>query len=202
MASLSDLPYDQHRLTVVIALGFLLLGAIFRLPRIRVSSAEAGAFLVLVPVAMLVFVAGWALTEWAWAGESQVDNGFAPIAGLVCVLGWFTGIQFRNEELRSRSRVALVLPLVLVSGVLWTRDAPPSHGAAYAAVALDARVRGTHYLCRRFATSDDLVYGVSDAQYQCDPGARASCGKHTCSRWYIALDGKGRISDAVSPGAP
>ena len=200
MATLSDLPYDQHRLTVVIALGFLLLGAIFRLPRIRVSSAEAGAFLVLVPLAVLVIVAGWASTEWAWAGESQVDNGFAPVAGLVCVLAWFSGIQLRNEELRSRSRVALLLPLALVSGVLWTRDAPPSHGAAYAAAALERRVPATGYACRRFATSDDVDYGLSDAQYQCDPGAGASCGKHTCSRWYIALDGKGRISEAVSPG--
>jgi hypothetical protein len=44
VSTLSDLPYDEHRRIVVVALGFFALGvAVVPLRRIRVSSSELGA---------------------------------------------------------------------------------------------------------------------------------------------------------------
>jgi hypothetical protein len=84
MATLSDLPYDEHRLVVVVALGFFVFGAIARLPRVRVASAEAGAALVLVPAAILVFVAGAIVTHWLGAGQS--DGRIEMLSGVIGVL--------------------------------------------------------------------------------------------------------------------
>jgi hypothetical protein len=54
------------------------------LPRVRVASAEAGAALVLVPAAILVFVAGAIVTHWLWAGQS--DGRIEMLSGVIGVL--------------------------------------------------------------------------------------------------------------------
>jgi len=59
VATLADIPYDRHRLVVVVALGFFALGAaVVPLRRIRVGSTELGAALVLAPALVLVLVGG------------------------------------------------------------------------------------------------------------------------------------------------
>ena len=103
MSTLSDIPYEVHRLVVIVALGFFALGvAIVPLRRIRVSSNELGAALVLVPAMVLVFVAGIGVAVWAWAGESE--ELLVPRAGVSCVFAWISGMQLRNGELRPRAR--------------------------------------------------------------------------------------------------
>lgn len=196
MSTLGDL--DEHRLIVFTALGFVVLGAIVHFRRIGFASPEEGAFLVLVPVALVVFILGVAISWWAFAGRADILS--APVAGGTCVLAWLTGIQLRNRQLKGPLRALLVRTFLLIAGFLWTRDTPPSVGASAAARAFESHL-GTkvRYGCRRFvANEDDALFGLSKAQFRCDPvGCRLEC-----SRWYIAVDEKGRIRTADAPGAP
>jgi hypothetical protein len=198
VSTLSDIPYDEHRLVVVVALGFFALGAaVVPLRRLRVSSSELGAALVLVPAMVLVFAAAVAVADWAWAGES--DQVLVPMAGVTCVFAWISGMQLRNGELRPRARALVIAPFLVVAAFLWTRDTPPPLGSAAAARAFDARPdqAGNRYVCRRYASGGDDQYGVSGAQFQCD---QSPCRPNRCAKWFISFDGAGRVRNAVSPG--
>jgi hypothetical protein len=205
MATLSDLPYDEHRLVVVVALGFFVFGAIARLPRVRVASAEAGAALVLVPAAILVLVAGAIVTHRLWAGQS--DGRLELLSGVICVLAWLSGIQLRNELLRPAFRVVAVLPFLVTAGLLWTRDSIPPLDAAAATRVLDAsRGQGRQYVCHRYASSGYDPGGVSGAQFQCDvlpPEPVGSyCKRHSCDELWVSFDQRRRIRSVLSVGAP
>jgi hypothetical protein len=207
MGTLSDIRYEEHRLIVLVALGFLVLGAIAPFPRIHKMSIESWVLLVFIPSAILVFAGGVVLTTLAWAGQGEWS--FLFFAGPTCVLAWLTGMQVRNGALRSRSGAIALLPLLAVTAVLWTRDAPPALGATAATRVFVAHlgastVGADHYVCRRYANGDDFEdgeYGLSGAQFECDP-RYPSCVQHSCAVWWISLDGKGRIRKAVSPGGP
>ena len=63
MTTISDIPYEEHRLIVLVALGFVLLGAIAPFPSIHKMSIEAWFLLVFAPSAVLVFIGGVAVTD-------------------------------------------------------------------------------------------------------------------------------------------
>jgi hypothetical protein len=205
MTTLADIPYDRHRLIVVVALGFFVIGAtVVPLRRIRVGSTGLGAALVLAPALVFVLVLGMMLDQLAWAGESDVLT--APIAGAASAFAWISGMQLRNADLSPRLRVLAVLPFLVVAGFLWTRDAPPPVGAAQATRAFEAQhgQAGNRYVCRRYASGDDAaVNGLAGAQFQCDPAvARTRCKPGQCDIWWISLDPTGQIREAIAPGAP
>jgi hypothetical protein len=205
MATLVDIPYDRHRLIVVVAVAFFVLGAaVVPLRGIRVGSTELGAALVFAPALVLVLVLGTIADQLAWAGDS--DALTAPIAGATSAFAWISGMQLRNAELSPRLRLFAVLPFLVVAGFLWTRDAPPPVGAAEATRVFETHhgQAGNPYVCRRYASGDDgAVNAVAGAQFRCDPAlARTRCKPGQCDIWWISLDRAGQIREAISPGAP
>ena len=121
-----------------------------------------------------------------------------PIAGAICLFAWLSGMQLRNAELSPRARVVVILPFVLVVGFLWTRDAPPSVGAAAAARAFEASPgqAGNRYVCSRYASTSSQ-WGIVGAQFECEP---SHCKAGQCTSWWIAFGDDARIRTAVSPG--
>jgi hypothetical protein len=203
LSTISDIPYDEHRLIVVVACGFLVLALALPWRAARVQPVVLRAMVAFLPTVVLAFVVGVVVIRIAWAGEQRLD--MLPLSGVVCALGWTTGLALRLAIARWALAVAVLLPMLVVGGLLWTRDTPPALSAAAATRAFASQAGVSHFRCHRFASGDNGdLYGVSPAQFECDSErSPAYCAQHhDCLSSYISFDSRGRIRTRESPGAP
>ena len=153
MLTITDIPYDEHRLIVIVACGFLLVALVLPWDRVRVEPVGLRVISVFLPSLLLAFLVGVALTQIAWAGEQRLD--MLPLSGAICALGWGTGLLLRLASARRTPSLALLLPMLVVSGLLWVRDTPPALTATAATRAFASQAGVSHFHCHRFASGDD-----------------------------------------------
>lgn len=203
MSTISDIPYDEHRLIVVVACGFLVIALALPWRRARVQPVVLWVMVAFLPSVVLAFVVGVVVTQIAWAGEQRLD--MLPLSGAICALGWGTGLLLRLAIARRALALVVLLPMLVVGGLLWTRDAPPTLSAAAATRAFASQAGVSDFRCHRFASGDDGdLFGVSPAQFECDSErSPAYCAQHhDCLSSYVSFDSRGRIRTRESPGAP
>jgi hypothetical protein len=203
MSTITDIPYDEHRLIVVVAFGFLLVALALPWRRARVQPVVLRVMVAFLPSIVLAFAGGVVVAQIAWAGEPRLD--MLPLSGAICALGWGTGMLLRLAIARRALALVVLLPMLVVGGLLWTRDAPPTLSATAATRAFASQAGVSHFRCHRFASGDGSdLFGLSPAQFECDSErSPAYCAQHhDCLSSYISFDSRGRIRTRESPGAP
>jgi hypothetical protein len=203
MSTITDIPYDEHRLIVVVAFGFLVVALALPGRRARVQPVLLWVMVAFLPSVVLAFFVGIVVTQLAWAGEQRLD--MLPLSGAICALGWGTGLLLRLAIARRALALVVLLPMLVAGGLLWARDTPPPLSSTAATRAFASQAGVSHFRCHRFASGDDGdLFGVSAAQFECDSErSPAYCAQqHDCLSSYISFDSRGRIRTRESPGAP
>ena len=203
MSTITDIPYDEHRLIVIVALGFLVVALALPWHRARVRPVVLRVVALFLSSLVIASFAGVVLTQIAWAGEQRLD--MLPLSGAICALGWGTGRLLRLARTGWARSLLAVAPMLVVSGLLWARDEPPTLSAAAATRAFASQAGVSHSRCHRFASGDGSdLFGLSAAQFECDSDrSPAYCAQHyDCQSSYVSFDSTGRIRTRESPGGP
>jgi hypothetical protein len=186
MRTLSDLPWEPHRLIAVGAVCVVLLGALVggllrRWPRVYAAT------IVLIPfLGLAAFVRVCNL-------DFPLDLAMPTLALVLTGVAWVTGTAVTGRGLARGIGLVFLAPALVLVAVLWSRDStPPS--TAVATRALVARFQLADYTCQRAA--NDGTIGSPHVEFACGPVGR--CTTLECPFYWIGLDDRGRVDDYTS----